>query len=215
MRLSKIKIHNYRCFGEEQTIDIDDINVFIGNNSTGKTAALCALNCMFSENSADRILSRKDFHVPADKKPEELHEQSLYIEAVFLFDELNQDLDVEASVPTFFQSMVVDEPDGTPYLRVRLEATWQESNNIEGSIESRIYYITCALSEPITDADRTAASRRDLDTIRVIYVPAVRDPSKQLKNVSGTMMYQLMNSINWSNKTKEDIKTQIEVLNAY
>lgn len=51
MRLTKIKFFNYRCFGpEEQAITIDDLTTFIGNNSAGKTAALSALNCMFSES---------------------------------------------------------------------------------------------------------------------------------------------------------------------
>ena len=63
MRLSKLKLMNYRCFGsEEQIILIDNLTTFIGNNSAGKTAALSALNCMFSENSGDRILQRSDFH---------------------------------------------------------------------------------------------------------------------------------------------------------
>ena len=52
LKLSKLKLYNYRCFGdEEQVIDIDNITAFIGNNSTGKTAALLALNCIFSNNS--------------------------------------------------------------------------------------------------------------------------------------------------------------------
>ena len=60
MKLSKLKIHNYRCFGEgEQVIYIDDLIAFIGNNSAGKTTALCALNCIFSENSNDRILKHQ------------------------------------------------------------------------------------------------------------------------------------------------------------
>lgn len=59
MKLSKLKLWNYRCFGsEEQVILIDQLTTFIGNNSAGKTAALSALNCMFSENSNDRILHR-------------------------------------------------------------------------------------------------------------------------------------------------------------
>ena len=54
LKLSKLKLHNYRCFGEdEQIIKIDDITSFIGNNSSGKTAALLALNCLFSDNSAE------------------------------------------------------------------------------------------------------------------------------------------------------------------
>ena len=65
LKLSKLKLYNYRCFGdEEQIIDIDNITAFIGNNSTGKTAALLALNCIFSNNSNDRILKRSDFHLP-------------------------------------------------------------------------------------------------------------------------------------------------------
>ena len=51
MKLSKLKLHNYRCFGNnEQTIPIENITALIGNNSSGKTAALLALNCLFSNN---------------------------------------------------------------------------------------------------------------------------------------------------------------------
>lgn len=61
MKLSKLKLWNYRCFGsEEQVILIDQLTTFIGNNSAGKTAALSALNCMFSENSNDRIIGLED-----------------------------------------------------------------------------------------------------------------------------------------------------------
>lgn len=215
MKLSKIKLYNYRCFGNsEQVINIDDITSFIGNNSSGKTAALLALNCLFSDNPADRVLKRSDFHLPKDLKPDEIKSQELYIEAVFTFDELEAaEEDGSNSVPAFFKSLVVDNPDGAPYLRIRLEATWEKSSNIEGAIESKIYYITCPESVPITDEYRISPLRRDLDRIRVIYVPAVRDPSKQLKNVSGTMMHQIMNSINWSQAIQEKIKTKIQELN--
>ena len=109
MKLSKLKLHNYRCFGnDEQIIKIDDITSFIGNNSTGKTAALLALNCLFSDNSADRILKRSDFHLPKDMKPEDMESQELYIEAVFTFDELENGEEGIFSVPTFFKSLVVD-----------------------------------------------------------------------------------------------------------
>ena len=76
-----------------------------------------------------------------------------------------------------------------------------------------ISYITCPEFAEIEEGNRTNASRRDLDKIRVIYVPAVRDPSKQLKNASGTMMYQIMSSINWSEETKGNVKAKIKELN--
>lgn len=215
MRLTKIKMSNFRCFGpDEQTILIDNLTTFIGNNSAGKTAALSALNCMFSENSNDRLLHRSDFHLPKWKKPEEMEEQSLYVEAVFQFDELEPEgQDGEYAIPYYFQHMVVDNPGEVPYLRIRLSATWKKSSTLEGSIDSQICYITCPESEEIHENHCVRAQRHDLDKIRVIYVPAVRDPSKQLKNASGSLMYQIMNSINWSDETKNHIKTKMQELN--
>lgn len=215
MRLSKLKLMNYRCFGsEEQIILFDNLTTFIGNNSAGKTAALSALNCMFSENSSNRILQRSDFHLPKEMAPDEMESQDLYVEAVFEFEELKTgDNGGEYVIPIFFQHFVVDNPGELPYLRIRLEATWEKSNTIEGSIDSKISYITCPEAAEIEDNCRIPAARRDLDKIRVVYIPAVRDPSRQLKNASGTMMYQIMNSINWSEKTKENVKTKIKELN--
>ena len=215
VRLAKIKLFNYRCFGpNEQTIVIDDLTTFIGNNSSGKTAALAALNCMFSENAYDRQLQRSDFHLPKDVTPEQLSKQSLYIETVFIFDELETDQqEGKLTIPPFFQYLVVDEPDGKPYIRIRMDATWEKTNSIEGAIESSIHYITCPEKAEIADDNKILAHRRDLDRIRVIYVPAVRDPSYQLRNTSGTMMYQIMSSINWSDTTRNKISAKIKELN--
>ena len=215
MRLSKLKLMNYRCFGsEEQVILIDDLTTFIGNNSAGKTAALSALNCMFSENSGDRILKRSDFHLPKEMAPDEMESQNLYIEAFFEFEELQSETGGgEYAIPIFFQHLVVDNPGGLPYLRIRLEAAWEKSSTIEGSIDSKISYITCPESVEIEETHYTPAARRDLDKIRVVYIPAVRDPSRQLKNASGTMMYQVMSSINWSEETKGNVKAKIKELN--
>lgn len=169
---------------------------------------------MFSEYSSDRILQRSDFYLPKDISPDEIQTQHLHIEAVFEFDELQDAENCGKNViPIFFQHLIVDNPGGLPYLRIRLDATWEKSSTIEGSIDSKINYITCPESVEIEESHCTSAPRRDLDKIRVVYIPAVRDPSKQLKNASGTMMYQIMNSINWSETTKENIKAKIKELN--
>ena len=214
MRLSKIKLFNFRCFGEEEhIIAIDDLTTFIGSNSTGKTAALAALNCMFSEFTSDRNIRRSDFYVPKNTLPENMTEQKMYIEAVFEFKNIREG-EEDDSIPPFFEHVIVDTPDGIPYIRVRLDATWEKSNTIEGAIDYQIRYITCPESAEIEDKDYVNAQRRDLDKIRVIYVPAVRDPSKQLKNTSGAMMYQLINSINWKDERRNNIKSKIEELNS-
>ena len=214
MRLDKVKLYNFRSFSEEQTIQFDDLTTIIGNNSSGKTAALAALNIIFSQISNERILKRSDFHVPRNKKPEDMEKQELYIEAVFSFDEVqSENSDKSFAIPLFYDKMVVESPERVPILRIRMTAIWEKSSNIEGAIESKIEYITCSEDDKITDKDRTIVRRRDLDNIRVLYVPAVRDPSKQLKNVSGTMIHQILSTVKWSDTTKQNIKNTINQLN--
>lgn len=214
MKLFKLKLHNFRSFGDgEKDILFDDLTAFIGNNSAGKTTAMCALNCIFSENPNDRVVKRSDFHLPKEKSPDEMLKQDMYIEAIFTFEELKNEQGQKYAIPEFFESLVVDVPNGVPYLRIRLIATWESSNTTEGAIDSKIVYVTCPEEQEITEASTVIAHRKELDRIRVIYIPAVRQPEKQLKNVSGTMLHQIMSSINWGNVTKENINTKIKELN--
>lgn len=214
MKLSKIKLHNYRCF-EEEVIDIDNLTAFIGNNSTGKTAALSALKLMFSLNSKDKILKRSDFYLPKNIKPEKMIRQDMYIETVFTFEESsNAEAMLENTIPNFFDSLVIDEEGSTPYLRIRLIAEWEKSSTTEGAIESKIVYVNCSEKEDDSRDNYINVPRKDLDMIRVIYVPAIRQPEKQLKNVSGTMINQIMNCINWSENNKKEIEEKIDELNS-
>lgn len=112
------------------------------------------------------------------------------------------------SVPVFFKNMVVSEVGGKPYLRIRLEAIWEKSSNPEGSIDSNVYYIT-STTEEINHKDKRNIKRHDLDQIKMIYVPAIRKPDEQLKNVSGTIISRLLNGISWSEDTKAKIKTKV------
>lgn len=212
MELKKIKLRNFRSFGpKEQVIDIDDITVFIGNNSAGKTSALSALNYIFSNAS----LTRGDFHLPKDKAPEDMDIQDLSIEVVFSFEELKKESDNERkfAIPVFCKNFVVDGPNKVPYLRIRLEATWEKSTSLEGAIDYQVFFVTCPEDEAITEEKRKTAQRRLLDQIRVIYIPAVRNPTKQLHNISGTMMHQIMQGIEWSENFHDDIENELNKIN--
>ena len=208
MQLTKIILSNYRCFGKEPTnIEINNLTGFIGRNSSGKTALLSALMKLFGEKPSDRIIERSDFHIPEGIDPDNITNNELYIEAQFMFPELERE-EYNASVPIFFKNMLVSEPSGKPYLRIRLEASWEKSSNPEGSIDTSIYYITSS-TEEISIEDKRNVRRHDLDQIKMIYVPAIRKPDEQLKNVSGTLISRLLNGISWSEHTKEKIKTNV------
>lgn len=208
MQLTKIILSNYRCFGKEPTrIEINNLTGFIGRNSSGKTALLSALMKLFGDKSSDRIIEKSDFHIPESIDPDSVTKNELYIETQFMFPELEVGKD-SASVPIFFKNMLVNKTGGKPYLRIRLEANWEKSSNPEGSVDSNIYYIT-STTEEIDPEDKRNIKRHDLDQIKMIYVPAIRKPDEQLKNVSGTIISRLLNGISWSEQTKLKIKEKV------
>lgn len=71
MRLSKLRIQNFRSFGDE-TINFDNYTCFVGPNGSGKSTILNALNILFRNNqsaSNPTSLSEEDFHSKNTKKP--------------------------------------------------------------------------------------------------------------------------------------------------
>jgi len=211
MKLYKIIVSNYRCFGKDPTtIEFNDLTAFIGHNSSGKTALITALLKLFGDKTLNRTIERSDFYVPISQSPESIDKNELFIEAYFSFE---KSLESENSldIPTFFAHFIVDEPQGNPYLRIRLDATWEKSTNPEGIIESNIHYVTTGSAE-VEVSDLQNSKRQDLERIKIIYIPAIRQPNEQLKNVSGSIMYRLLNSIRWSEGSKSKIKQQTELV---
>jgi len=47
MKISKLTINNFRCI-KEQTLDAKELSIFIGDNATGKTSIIEAVNFAFS-----------------------------------------------------------------------------------------------------------------------------------------------------------------------
>ena len=102
MKLKKIIIKNFRCFGPQGTeIRLQNaVTAFVGANGSGKTAAFQALSRLFGVTPAQRSVRRQDFHLPADQQ--ELQSgATLSIEAIFSFPELEglDEDDAEDAVP--------------------------------------------------------------------------------------------------------------------
>ena len=210
MKLTKVIINNFRSFGESQVIGFNDQTVLIGNNSSGKTTVLQALSKLFSDKQNDRIIRKSDFHLPKGLRPGE-NSRTLFIETIFEFDELDGAA-YSPAIPSFFEHFTVSQDDAKPFLRIRLESSWEDDGTVEGSIDTQIYYISSA-EDIIKDEDKHRASRKDLDKIRVLYVPASRTPEKELGNASGSMLSRLVNSINWTEDEINEITGKIDELN--
>jgi predicted ATP-dependent endonuclease of OLD family len=212
MKLSRLKIRNFRCFGDqEKTIEFDDLTTFIGINSSGKTAVLIALIKLFGRSASRRSLERGDFHVPKGIEVEKMREQDLHIEAIIEFPELDDEFDdiAKNTVPLAWQHFTVDEPNGKPYVRLRLEAKWNSGNSPDGDIEQKYFFITSSENEDeIPEDHKSPASNLDLSKVEIIYVPAIRNPETQLKNASGTILWRILRGINWPAEINQQV-TQI------
>lgn len=210
MKLTKVIINNFRSFGESQIIELNNQTVLIGNNSSGKTTVLQALSKLFSDKQNDRIIKKSDFHLPKGSRHGE-NTRNLFIETIFEFDELDG-TPYSQAIPSFFEHFTVSKDGAKPFLRIRLESSWEDDGTVEGSIDTQFYYISSD-EDTIRDEDKHRAPRKDLDKIRVLYVPASRTPEKELGNASGSMLSRLVNSINWTEDEINEITDKIDELN--
>ncbi|HYG08989.1 MAG TPA: AAA family ATPase [Pyrinomonadaceae bacterium] len=205
MRINRLTLTGFRCFGPQPTsVELESLTALIGSNGSGKTAVLQALSRLFGISQSERRLTRSDFHVPPVKDGGEPDHLLLSIEAHISFPELlNEGGGGEAttSVPEFFQHLVVREGEETPYCRLRLDGAWTRTNLADGEIEEKIYWIKSA-DETIEEEDKQSLKTYERGRIHVLYVPAARDPSHQLKYIAGTLLSRLLNAIRWSDDAR-------------
>ncbi|MNO19156.1 hypothetical protein D3C76_88840 [compost metagenome] len=214
MQISQITLKNFRSFGPEETkVDISNITTFVGSNSVGKTALIQSLQKMFGLSQNERSLSKGDFHTPLFSN-NQLESMELFIEVKFVFPELeNGENDIVHALPPFFHQLIIESPQSTPYLRMRLTGKWVSSNTPDGEIEQKMYFITVPEEQDITDEDLVPVSPHQRSAIQMIYVPAVREPLTQLKNASGTLLWRIMSNIQWPHDIDQQIRERMEPVN--
>lgn len=211
MNISSLTLQNFRCFGPTAvTIVLDNSTTLIGANGAGKTAVLEALGRLFGITTADRQISRTDFYRSPEEPADEVEEASLFIEARIDFPELAGESDGGA-VPESFNQMVVAAQGAAPYCRVRLEATWRRTSTPDGEIEETISWITTDAAEPPIEAKQPMRNF-DRARIQVLYVPAARDPVRQMRQVAGSLLYRLLRAVNWSSTVRDAVSTASDQL---
>ncbi|AGW12394.1 ATP-dependent nuclease [Megalodesulfovibrio gigas] len=202
MKLEKIRICNFRCFGPKpKAIHFEDgVTAFVGGNGSGKTACFLALSRLFGVTQAQRTVQRRDFHI--GKNCTELEsDATLSIEAIFGFPELeegNPDERADA-VPEYFQQMVASAPGEPLKLRMQLRATWIDDGTYDGNVDTDVRWIT-TLSDEYKWEDCPRVQAFDRGAIQLIYVPATRDASSQVANLLKGRLWQ---AARWSEKFRK------------
>lgn len=168
---------------------------------------------IFGESGHDREIKKTNFYFPCDINPDTISNRNLFIETFFTFDEIKQQDGIKKySIPDFIRNFIIDDKKDIPYIRIRLEANWKKSNQPEGIVEKKIFFVV-SRKEQFTEKDVQPISKEILSKIKFVYVPAVRNPYTQLKNVSGSILWRLLNSINISDDSKEKINNKINEVN--
>jgi len=217
MKIESIFISGFRCFTfEGQLVRLNDLTCFVGPNASGKTATMTALTRMFGETQAERTIRSTDFHLSPEEKLNAQQQRHLMIEAKLVFPELDGAVPVGDTIPEGFNQMVVDAPGATPYCRVRLDATWMDDGTPTGEVQQKLSWILTASSDPeVVEQNTRGVKPSERSRIRVIYVPATRDPSQQIRSTTASAFGRLLRAIDWAGKDDEvrrhltDLKTEL------
>ena len=207
MKLSKICISNFQCFDEKKTeIDFEEkLSVLIGLNGSGKTATLQALSRMFGVSETTRKVKVEDFHCPLNSNE---RADQLSIEAWFTFPELESDEDMVAIAGTFNQ-LCFKSQDKKMMLRIRLEAKLTVDDvSPDGIVEDTVYYILT--DEDNYQDDKCRVLRRaDRNNIQVHYIPASRNPFKEISSSTKMLLGRLLNAIEWDKGNDGELQKAI------
>lgn len=211
MKIKFLKIKGFKCFNDEIKIDLNDFTSFVGNNGNGKTAILEALCRVFSVDKSQRNIRNTDFYIANDEVIESKSKRELYIEIII---DLTEDLKSESSreIPEVFKNMIVEGPKEIPFCRVRLEATWEKTTIPGGDIKQEVYWITSDEHE-IKEDDKIKMSLVERSRIQVHYIPAARDPEKQLKKAKDSILYKLLNAVKWDENFPKSFSDATDAFN--
>lgn len=198
MKLERLRISNFQCFGPEPTdIEFEKVTALIGPNGAGKTAALQALSRMFAFDPALRRIKKSDFHRPLgeDAAPDS---HSFWIEADFVVNELNNDdLEDDNVVAAHFQHMRLNDPEQPPTIRYRLDAEL----NIVGEVEASLKYVSNI--KPDGTFDTFPVSKLDRNNIQLHYLPARRDPSDHIAYGVNTVLGRILRAVEWKTQQSD------------
>lgn len=199
MHIERLELENFRCFGPQRTQVVlgPSFVALVGDNGTGKTALMQALQRMFGVTPEQRRLRKQDFHVPFDEADRPAS-RTLVIEAIVAFPELDTD-DDNPAVPAFFKNMAAEE-NGNLKVRLRLQATWTDDGTLDGAIDES--YCAIQTFGAFEESDLQQLRGPDRSRIQLFYIPATRDGASQ---VAAFIRGRLWRAINWSQTVKDSL----------
>ena len=98
MKIEKLSLTNFRCYKDEISIDLNDMNVFVGKNDIGKSTILEALDIFFNENKGTIKIDKDDINKQA------IAEGNTEIKIGVVFGDVPDSLTIDATNPTTLEN---------------------------------------------------------------------------------------------------------------
>ena len=194
-----MRVCGFQSFGAKPvTIDFRKLTFLIGPNGSGKTATLQALCRLFSIDPNQRRLRKSDFFVAHDEEDRPDSERTLWIEADFYFPEIADETKEHPTIPCNFGHMRLDNINGVPRVRYRLDA----SLGLDDEIEQTLRYV----SEVDEDGNPVATSpvpRDERNQIQVHYLPARRDPAEHIAYGTNALLGRMLRAVDWTEQREK------------
>ena len=211
MKIKEITLWNFRSFGPQPvTVELSGgLTAMVGANGAGKTAVLEALSRLFGSAQHLRTIRRSDFHSPLGSDSDDLAPAELAIEIILDFPELEDDDKAADSIAAVFNHMTVDEPDGKPFCRIRLDARLIDDGTTEGLIEQTLKWVLTS-ENPIPEDKLVRFAPHERRLIQVLYVPGNRDPAPEFRNATRGRAARLVQAISWDQETKKTVNSASE-----
>lgn len=209
MKLSKARISNFQCFSKKPTeIEFEeDLTALIGLNGSGKTSTLHALSRMFGVTESTRKVLVDDFHCSSSSVS---RAEELFIEAWFEFPELQGGDDLTAVASAFNQMCFNSEGDGKTMLRIRLEAELTiDDVSPEGIVNESVYFVLSDRDD-FEARDKRDLRRSDRNNIQVHYIPASRNPFREISSSTKILLGRLLDAIQWDKGPDGELQKAVE-----
>lgn len=191
MYIQKIKIENFKCFGEEQSFNLKrGINALVGDNGSGKTTVLEAIHKVFG---GDKI-SKGDFH--KSKKNDDAGDGSNRI-SIDIMLHIN-----ENEITPYVQPLLFKMEDEM-VVRIRLEAE-STLNEDYDDVECKTYVVytkrDVEFGKDAVSSDKRPITQRELrNFLEYIYIPAHRDGKAVIAEKLKKILKKIENDIDWGN----------------
>ncbi|MBN2435891.1 MAG: DUF2813 domain-containing protein [Spirochaetes bacterium] len=176
MKISKLHIKNYRGFIEE-TILLDDVTVFVGENNSGKSTILDALQLAIGSQNHKK-LSRYDFHL---ENPQSVTGDAGNVEIQVDLSEQSEDEWPDEIQQTLAESMDIDS-NGLRSFYLNFTGEYSET---EDECKSSREFVSKAGSVKGKNANTLKAFYEFKNFLPLFYISSLRDITKEFKQKKG------------------------------